>query len=118
MRKAAQICGFPVKFRQKWTALATKVTRAAQLGEASLGDRSFGAREQRFNGFVRHQVNLLVGCPSVYGQCDQLLILPGGAPEDGVFQRMQRQTQLGGLAAPDCFHSIFDKSKDRANFTR
>jgi hypothetical protein len=101
----------------------SKVTRTDQLGEAPRSDRSFRSREQRLNGFMGHQINLLVRCPSIYGQSNQFLVLPGGALKDGFFQGMQGRTQLGGLApigsglaTPGCFHLYFCQSTDCAKF--
>jgi hypothetical protein len=64
--------------------LVSKVIRPGELGEAPRSDGSFCLGEQRFNRFVGHQIDLVVCCPSIYGQYNQFLVLPGGAVEDGV----------------------------------
>jgi len=115
MHKMPQLRAFQYDPVQKWPASATKVTRAGQSSEVPWSDGSFGAGEQRLNGFMRHQVDLVIGCPSIHSQCDQFLVLPSGALENRFLQRVQGQTQLGGLAAPGCLHRIFAKSKARAN---
>ena len=82
------------------------MAHAAQLREIAWSDWSFGACEKHFNGFVRYEINLLIGRPGL--QCDrhQLLVLPGGPLKDCFFQRVQRQAQLGGLVALGRLHSI------------
>ncbi len=109
--------------------LAAKVIRSNQVDEPLRGDGAFRLREECLNGFLRGVINLLVRSPSIYGHCDQTLVLPSRTFEDGFFEREQGQSQLGGpvppglsppgagsgLARTGGFHLLFGQSTDRAN---
>ena len=51
----------------KMCSLATKIATRPNLGEVAGGDGFFSLGKERFNSFVRYNVNLLVGCACLHG---------------------------------------------------
>ena len=85
--------------------------------EVARGDWLFRPGKKCLDGLMRHEVDLLIGGPRLYGQGHQLLIPPRRAFEDRALEREQGQAEGRHGSVESCgLHLIGQNSNTRAKF--
>jgi len=97
---------------------ATKIAGGAQVREGTRGDWLFRSGKQRLDGFLRHEIDLLIGRPRFHSHADQLLVSLRRPFEDRVFESVQREAEGGGSVGFCGLHPIVRNSNARAKFLR
>ena len=88
------------------------------MREVAWRDRLFRPGKHCLDGFMRHEIDLLIGRPRFHSYADQLLIPPRRPFKDRGFESVQREAEGGWSVDSSGLHSIVQNSNTRAKFLR